>query len=64
MKERIIDDNGSTIYRVDGKVHRANGPAILNGAHWKWYMNEVAHRYYGHGCSWLGYWWIHGAMIK
>jgi hypothetical protein len=44
-----VDDNNSTIYWIDGKIHRPNGPAIIwnRRRQWAWWLFGDAHRYYG-----------------
>ena len=50
-------------YLVDGKLHRANGPALDENDIFSWWLNGERHRYYGYHATW-GSWYIHGKYIK
>jgi hypothetical protein len=57
-------------YRVDGKLHCANGPAISYDKGFDseqfciWYLHGKAHRYYGSVIDDSHAWVIHGVRIK
>lgn len=56
--------DGRIEYRVDGELHRSNGPAIFWSTNsWNWYANGLWHRYYGITSS-GGLWYIHGVFVK
>lgn len=63
MLEQFVDGH-SIRYRLDGKLHRANGPAIIwSESSWVWHRNGERHRYYGY-CTSYGGWYMHGRVIK
>ena len=64
MIERV-DDNKSTIYWLDGKIHRPNGPATLtpSGSRWCWWLYGKLHRYYG-PVNRSGEWILHNKFVK
>lgn len=41
---KIIHDNGIIEYFKNGKLHRKNGPAYINGDFQVWYKNGKRHR--------------------
>lgn len=66
MIEKIENSSGLVEYRLNGAIHRTNGPAYyLDGVVWSWYLFGKWHRYYG---PVSGYnekdWYIHGNMVK
>ena len=44
----IVDDNGDRCWRLNGKLHREDGPSVeyANGTR-EWYLNGKLHREYG-----------------
>ena len=52
-------------YRVNGYLHRHNGPAVIwvTSGWGDWWLFGVFHRYYGPQNP-ANFWWIHGAKIK
>jgi hypothetical protein len=63
----LFEDDHFIRYRLDGEVHRANGPAIIwkNNGEWVWRMRGTRHRYYGPTNSYgTGNWCIHDRIIK
>ena len=47
---------GITEYRVGGKLHRTNGPAVMwDDGGWEWTLYGKRHRYYGPATSWAGW---------
>ena len=50
---------------VDGKRHKANGPAIMwsDGTQF-WYLNDWQHRYYGPANTISGSWYLHGDYVR
>ncbi len=55
---------GITVYKVDDKFHRPNGPAWYNhnANIWTWWLHGERHRYYGPR-DWSGDWRIHDEYI-
>jgi hypothetical protein len=53
-------------YRIDGKLHRPNGPAISfrESNYCQWYLNGKVHRYYGSVVADSDDWVIHGRRVK
>ena len=63
-----IDENGSKQWRINGKLHREDGPAIewADGDKW-WYINDKLHRENGpafEGANGHKAWWINGEQIE
>jgi hypothetical protein len=63
-ESKIEYSNGNKYWLLNGKFHRADGPAIeyLNGYKY-WYLNGKRHRTDGPACEYPdGHksWWIHG----
>ena len=66
-----IRDRTPSMYSLNGKLHRSNGPAWMNsrsghtppGFYWHWRLFGARQRYYGPQCT-NGEWWIHGSRIK
>ena len=52
-------------YRLDGRMHRVNGPASIwdDESKWVWWLRGRWHRYYG-PCSSYGCWCIQGRLVK
>ena len=65
MVKRIDYSNGDIEFRLDGKLHRVNGPAdYLDHQRLKtWWLHGRMHRYYG-PYNIDGNWVIHGTIIK
>ena len=65
-EERIEYSDGSKYWFLNGKFHRADGPAIeyRNGFGNKfWYLNGKLHRADGPACEYASgnkSWWLHG----
>lgn len=60
----IIRDVDWTQYKMNGKTHRANGPASMwDDGVYGWYLFNEYHRYYGPQDI-DGSWWIHGVLVK
>ena len=61
--EVIVHDNGTEEWRLNGKLHRENGPALVysNGDK-KWWINDKLHRTDGPALEFgsLKEWWIEG----
>ena len=59
-----VDDYGTKSWRLDGKLHREDGPAVeyANGCKY-WFLNDKYHREdgpaveYANGCK---YWYLNG----
>ena len=74
MNEIIKRDGGYLEYRLNGLMHRANGPAFLNVNridNGSWYLFGNRHRYYSphvfmpsNGLEIVSEWIIHGEKIK
>lgn len=65
MKEEY-EDGVRHEYRLDGNLHRVNGPARIwkaNGA-WSWWQRGRYNRYYGPQNASNGTWWINGVRVK
>ena len=63
MIEQFVDAH-SIRYRLDGELHRPNGPAIIwSESSWEWRMRGTRHRYYGPSNP-SGTWCIYGSIIK
>ena len=64
MIEKVRRQN-STVYELDGKYHRTNGPAMIwDNGYWCWWLHGARHRYYGHYSSTVAYRWsIHGSWV-
>ena len=50
-------------YRVNGYLHRVNGPAYIHGDWWAWRLYSKEHRYYGVQSA-IGGWWVNGVHLK
>lgn len=60
----IDEDESLKQYKMNGKCHRANGPAsIWQDGVYGWYLFGEYHRYYGQQDV-DGSWWIHGDLVK
>lgn len=60
------DEN--SIYIINGRRHRANGPASYNDNYFFWWFFGEIHRYYGPAMGDSGFdwtrWCIHDKVIK
>lgn len=63
MTKTKTSEYGNIVFKLNGELHRANGPARVGGESWSWWLNGVRHRYYGYCTSW-DYWYINGDKIK
>ena len=62
-----VDDYGNKYWRLNGKLHREDGPAIeyANGNKW-WYLNGKYHREDGPAIEWADgdkEWWLNGEEV-
>tara|TARA_B110000503_G_C6889635_1_gene306170 strand:- start:186 stop:446 length:261 start_codon:yes stop_codon:yes gene_type:complete len=62
-----INNYGDKIWRLNGKRHREDGPALesVSGSKY-WFLNDNLHREDGPACEWSdGYkhWYYHGKRI-
>lgn len=64
IPEKFIEYDGEAIaYKIDGKYHRADGPArIWSDGVCGWMLFGCYHRYYGEQDD--DEWWIHGTQLK
>jgi hypothetical protein len=61
-------DNKCVVWKMDGKTHRADGPAVIyaDGSQ-EWYLNDKKHRTDGPARIWSdGYqeWWLDGKLHR
>jgi len=68
MSTQTILPNGNIEYRLKGKLHNDNGPAVikLNGTR-AWYVNDKLHRVYGPAyIRFDGYqsWYVNGKRYR
>tara|TARA_R100001510_G_C7603984_1_gene169711 strand:- start:359 stop:673 length:315 start_codon:yes stop_codon:yes gene_type:complete len=61
-----VDEYGAKYWRINGKLHRENGPAIerANGTK-EWYLHDKLHREDGPAhehASGFKAWWLHGQL--
>lgn len=65
IKAEYLDGHDMiTEYRLDGMLHRPNGPAVEWGdKSGYWMLFGARHRYYGRPSAWYA-WIIHGKVIK
>ena len=58
------DDNGNVVWRLNGKLHRLDGPAIEAADGTKvWYLDGLRHRLDGPAIEWLEgavEYWVNG----
>lgn len=60
------------LHKIDGVLHKSNGPAAKTYNRYAWYRNGSRHRFYGAAVHWDandkrgGYstWWINGKNVK
>jgi hypothetical protein len=67
MAEPTLVLNGYKEWRVDGKLHRLDGPAIefTNGSK-AWYVDNRLHRLDGPAVEWADgsrQWWVNGERL-
>jgi hypothetical protein len=62
-----MDEFGNQVYKVDGRLHREDGPAhTLNSGDKFWYQNGKRHREDGPAIEFISgtkYWYFHGKYI-
>jgi hypothetical protein len=64
MQYNTLSD-GTIEYTINGKFHRANGPArIWGNMKEAWWLNDLPHRYYGAQASFHNWWMIHGRFME
>jgi hypothetical protein len=63
-----VDEFGNKWWRLDGKLHREDGPAVeYNSGSKEWYQNGVLHREDGPAIEWSDgdkYWWLNGGKYS
>ena len=60
----FIDDDFIVEHRLNGILHRPNGPSeIWRNGDWGWWLYDKRHRYYGPQ-SWHGSWFTHGNRTR
>lgn len=59
------------LHKVDGLLHKSNGPAAKTYNRYSWYRNGDRHRFYGAAVHWdaektraYATWWINGKNVK
>ena len=62
-----IDDNGTKVWWVDGKLHRTDGPAVewADGSK-VWHLNDKLHRTDGPATEYADgtkVWWVDGKCL-
>jgi len=59
-------DDGVQVWRLDGKLHRTDGPAVIDGKRQTWYLNGKRHRTDGPAIISGEYqvWWVNGKMNR
>ena len=63
-----INNYGDKIWRLNGKLHREDGPAIkrVDGTK-EWYLNDLRHREDGPAIEWADehkHWFLHGLLHR
>jgi len=58
--------NGSQEWRVNGKLHRVDGPAYISGDYQIWYLNGELHRTDGPAVTVSNrhLWWLNGGLHR
>lgn len=68
MKSEVkIDVYGNKRWYLNGKLHRADGPAIISGRCRYWYFNGLYHRVDGPAVEYPNgskYWWFNGEQHR
>jgi hypothetical protein len=64
----MLDRVGGFEYKVNGKLHRVNGPALsvthMNLYRGLWWLSGKRHRYYGPIRPGDTRWWIHDRHMQ
>ena len=70
MKEQpecVVDKWGTKEWRLNGKLHREDGPAIeTTDGYTTWYLNDKLHREDGPACEYPDghkVWYLHGEKV-
>ena len=63
-----VYDNGNKFWRLNGKLHREDGPAVeyVNNGDKCWYLNGKLHREDGPAVEWDNgskYWYLNGEEV-
>jgi hypothetical protein len=64
-----VDEDGDTVWRLNGKYHRTDGPAIIfaNQGYKAWWVHDARHRTDGPAMEWGSgrkEWFLHGIRLS